>query len=66
MNELILLMQASNKLDEVIGSLAFIAKDLKTSLEADNAELKVIRDEIAALRKEIESKKVGVQKKGGG
>lgn len=53
MNELIMLMQASNKLDEVVGMLSYIAKDLKSSLDADNAELKVIRDEIAKLRSEV-------------
>lgn len=53
MNELVMLIQASNKLDEVVGMLAYIAKDLKSSLDADNAELKEIKDELAILKSEL-------------
>lgn len=58
MNELVMLIQASNKLDDIVGMLAYIAKDLKASLDADNAELKVIKDEISALREEVAKKSV--------
>lgn len=58
MNELIMLMQASNKLDDVVGMLAYIAKDLKASLSADNAELKEIKNEIASLKRSLELKTI--------
>lgn len=53
MNEVVLLLQASNKLDEVVGILGYLVKDMKATLDADNAELRAIRDEIATLRNEL-------------
>lgn len=53
MNEVVLLLQASNKLDEVVGILGYLAKEMKATLDADNAELRAIRDEIATLRNEL-------------
>lgn len=64
MNELVLLMQATNKLDEAVGILTFIYKDIKNDLVADNEELKMLRDEIAALRNELASKSLITKKKG--
>lgn len=54
MNELVVLIQTSRKLDELIDSLFYISKDLKSSLDADNAELKDIKNEISLLKNEIE------------
>lgn len=62
MTDLILLMQASQKLDEVTAALAYIANDLKKTLDADNAELRVIREEIAALREAVAAKGVTTKK----
>jgi hypothetical protein len=55
-------MQASQKLDEVTAALAYIANDLKKTLDADNAELRVIREEIAALREAVAAKGVTTKK----
>lgn len=55
-------MQASQKLDEVTAVLAYIANDLKKTLDAGNAELKVIREEIAALREIVAAKGVTTKK----
>ena len=62
MTDLILLMQASQKLDEVTAAFADIANDLKKTLDADNAELRVIREEIAALREAVAAKGVTTKK----
>lgn len=53
MNELVMLIQTSQKLDNVADMLAFIAKDLKTSLDANNATLVSIQQELSNLRNEL-------------
>jgi hypothetical protein len=36
-----------------VGILGYLAKEMKATLDADNAELRAIRDEIATLRNEL-------------